>query len=208
METRFALPSLWRLAHHSQQRRPGPYCTAAHRAVARRLALLVHGEEGGASDAAPFERALLSKSVDAVGVVIEAEGRKARLRPGVKRLLHSPHERNDRLAPEGAIGLLVIAECVVARQADEQRRHAEGERDLARGGGFRLGKIHVLGRERQSIPIEESSTSRATYSGLTANAATTELPFDDRALCLTITLPDDNFDAQACWRHFSSCAGF
>jgi hypothetical protein len=60
------------------------------------------------------------------------------------------HERDHRLAPEGAIGFLVIAIGVVAGQAEQQRRHAESERDLARGRGFRLGKIHVLARDRWS----------------------------------------------------------
>ena len=43
---------------------------------------------------------------------------------------------------------------VVARQAEQQRRHAERERDLARGGGLRFDEIHVLRRQRQGLPVE------------------------------------------------------
>jgi hypothetical protein len=74
-----------------------------HRSIARRLALLVHGEEGCGADAAPFLRALLRQSVDAVGVVVESERREAGLRPGDERLLQTLHERDHRLAPEGAV---------------------------------------------------------------------------------------------------------
>jgi hypothetical protein len=80
--------------------------------------------------------------------------REARLQPGLKALLHARNERQNSLAPEGAIGFSVIAEGVVAGQTQQQRRHAEGERNFARGARLRLGKIHVLWRQRQRLPVE------------------------------------------------------
>ena len=64
------------------------------------------------------------------------------------------HQRNDRLAPESAIGLGEIGVGVVAGQAEQQRRHAEGERDLA--GSDALGGDEIeLGRgQRERLPVE------------------------------------------------------
>jgi hypothetical protein len=88
------------------------------------------------------------------GAFVSHSRREPRLQPGMKALLHACDERQHGLAPEGAIGLGVIAEGVVAGQAQQQRRHAEGERDLARRARLRLGKIHVLWRKRQRLPVE------------------------------------------------------
>ena len=88
------------------------------------------------------------------GAFVSHSRREARLQPGLKTLLHARDERQNGLAPEGAIGLGVIAEGVVAGKTQKQRRHAEGERDLARGARLKLGKIHVFRRKRQRLPVE------------------------------------------------------
>ena len=40
------------------------------------------------------------------------------------------------------------------RHRQQHGRHAEGERDLARGGVLGLHEVHVLGRERHRLPVE------------------------------------------------------
>jgi len=102
------------------------------RAIAQRFALFVEREEGGLADAFPFACAFARQGFETVCVIVEAKRSEPRLQPSLKTLLHARDERQHGLAPEGAIGLGVIAEGVVAGQAQEQRRHAEGERDLAR----------------------------------------------------------------------------
>jgi len=110
------------------------------RAVAHRLALFIEREERRLADAFPFGGALARQCFETVGVIVEPKGTEARLQLGLKALLHARDERQNGLAPEGAIGLGVIAERIVAGQAQKQRRHAEGERDLARGAGFHLSR--------------------------------------------------------------------
>jgi hypothetical protein len=66
------------------------------------------------------------------GAFVSHSRREARPQPGLKTLLHARDKWQNGLAPEGAIGLGVIAEGVVAGETQQQRRHAEGERDLAR----------------------------------------------------------------------------
>jgi hypothetical protein len=43
---------------------------------------------------------------------------------------------------------------VFARNAEQHRRHAEGERDVAAGGVLRLDEIHVLRRQAHRLPVE------------------------------------------------------
>ena len=62
------------------------------------------------------------------------------------RLGHAARQRQHGQAPEGAVGLLIVGECVVARNAQQHRRHAEGQRDLARRAVLGLDEIHVLRR--------------------------------------------------------------
>jgi len=78
---------------------------------------------------------------ETVGVIVETKGSEARPQLGLKTLLHARDERQHGLAPEGAIGLSVIAERIVAGKAQQQRRHAEGERDLARGARLGAGLL-------------------------------------------------------------------
>jgi hypothetical protein len=68
----------------------------------------------------------------AEGAFVSHWRREARLQPCLKALLHARDERQNGLAPEGAIGLGITTERVVAGKTQQQRRHAEGERDLAR----------------------------------------------------------------------------
>jgi hypothetical protein len=70
------------------------------------------------------------------------------------RLGRPAHERDHRLAVEGAVRLGVVGVGVVAGKPEEQRRHAEGERDVARRGVLRLDEIHVLRGQRQRLPVE------------------------------------------------------
>ena len=101
-------------------------------AVAQRFALFIEREESRLADAFPFGRAFARQRFKTVGVIVEPESSKARLQPGLKALLHARDERQNSLAPGGAIGFSLIAEGVIAGQTQQQRRHAEGERDLAR----------------------------------------------------------------------------
>jgi len=89
-------------------------------------------ERSARVDALPFACAFARQGFETVGVVVESKRSEPRLQPGLKALLHPRDERQHGLAPEGAIGLGVIAEGVVAGKTQQQRRHAEGERDLAR----------------------------------------------------------------------------
>ncbi|KAF0211905.1 MAG: hypothetical protein FD172_1535 [Methylocystaceae bacterium] len=83
--------------------------------------------------------------------IVEAKRSEARPQPGLKALLHACDERQNGLAPEGAIGLGVIAERVVAGQARQQRRDAEGERFLP---SFPIEAMFLA--ERPSRPIHAS----------------------------------------------------
>ena len=111
-------------------------------------------DRSGLADALPFACALARQRFETVGVIVEAKGTEARLQPGLKALLHARDKRQHGLAPEGAIGFSIIAKRIVAGQTQQQRRHAEGKRDLVRGACLRLGKIHVLWRKRQRFPVE------------------------------------------------------
>ena len=92
-----------------------------------RLALLVIGEERRGIDACPFRRALVGQRLDAVDVVVNREAqRKARREPAPEIFLRAVDQRNNCLAPEGAVGLPVIGVMIVAGDAEAQRRHAEG----------------------------------------------------------------------------------
>ena len=76
--------------------------------------------------------------------------------------MQPPDQRDHGLAPEGAIGLLKIGVGVIARQAEQQRRHAKGQRNFARGGIAGLRKIHILRRERQRLPVEPAFEQQRT----------------------------------------------
>ncbi len=117
-----------------------------------------------------------------VGVVIEAEGFEARLQPALKTLLHAGDEGENRLAPEGAIGLAVICKGVVAGKPQQQGRHAEGERDLSCGAGFRLGEVHVLRRERQRLPVEPAFEQQRAARVVGAREILFELLLEPREL--------------------------
>jgi hypothetical protein len=95
----------------------------------------------------------------AEGAFVSHCRREARLQPGLKALLHARDEGQHGLAPEGAIGLGVIAEIVVAGQAQQQRRHAEGERDLARRA--RLGSGAAYDVAASSARISPIASSKA-----------------------------------------------
>ena len=58
------------------------------------------------------------------------------------------------LAPEAAGRLLVVGVGVVAGDAQEHRRDAEGEGDLAGGDVLGLDEVHVLGRQAHGLPVE------------------------------------------------------
>jgi hypothetical protein len=63
-------------------------------------------------------------------------------------------QRQHGAAEEHAVGLLIVRIGVVAGDAEQHRRHAQGQRDLARRGVLGLQEIHVLGRQRHRLPIE------------------------------------------------------
>ena len=77
-----------------------------------------------------------------------------RRQPGGEGLGGAVDEGQDGLAPEGAGGLLVVGIGVVAGDAEQHRRHADRERDLAGGDVLGLDEVHVLGRERHRLPVE------------------------------------------------------
>jgi hypothetical protein len=57
-----------------------------------------------------------------VGVVVEAEGREARLQPGLKTFLQAGDEGRHGLAPEGAVRFAVMRKRVSSRLSLEQQR--------------------------------------------------------------------------------------
>ena len=113
--------------------------------------------------APPEAFALVGERLDGVEVRFErkrlAEGRRE---PMGQRFRRALHQRDDRLAVEGAVGFGVVRMRAVAGKAEQQRRHAEGERDLARGGGLRLDEVHVLRRERERLPVEAAFEQQRT----------------------------------------------
>ena len=64
------------------------------------------------------------------------------------------HQRQHGQAAEGAVGLLVVGVGVVARDAEQHRRHAEGQGDVARRPVPGLDEIHVAGRQPHRLPVE------------------------------------------------------
>ena len=85
---------------------------------------------------------------------MSASPRRSRAQPLRERPGDAVRQRQHGLPPEGAVGLLVIGVGVVAGNAEQHRRHAEGERDLARRRVLGLDEIHVLGRQRHRLPVE------------------------------------------------------
>ncbi len=82
--------------------------------------------------------------------------------PGAERRADAVRERQHGRAEEHAVRFLVIRIGVVARNAEQLRRHAEGERDLARRGVLRLHEVHVLRRERHRLPVEPAFEQQRT----------------------------------------------
>jgi hypothetical protein len=71
-------------------------------------------------------------------------------------------EGQDGEAPEGAGGLLVVGVGVVAGDAQEHRRHAERQGDLAGGGVLGLHEVHVLRRQAHGLPVEAAFEQQRT----------------------------------------------
>ena len=89
-----------------------------------------------------------------VEIGLQAGGAEGGFQPLGETLGGAARQRDHRLPIEGAVGLGVIGVGVVAGKAQQQGRHAEGQGDLAGGGGLGLHEIHVLRRERERLPIE------------------------------------------------------
>src|SRR5207253_11413150 len=107
----------------------------------------------------PGGPALGREGLDGVEVGLEGEplpcpAGKGWREPLRERLGRALHERDHGLTIEGAVRLGVVRVRVVPGKAEQQRRYAEGERDLAGGGVLRLDEIHVLGAERERLPVE------------------------------------------------------
>ena len=105
------------------------------RIVARRGALFVAGEEARGFEAGPQGFAFGGEGFDVVEVRLEDErcvGIEG-AEPGGERAGDAVRERDDGLAPEGAVGFLVVGVGRVAGDAEQLRGDADGQRDLAGG---------------------------------------------------------------------------
>jgi hypothetical protein len=71
-------------------------------------------------------------------------------------------ERQGGEPPEGEIGFRIGRVGIVARDPEQHRRHAERQRDLARGGVAGFGKVHVRGREAHRLPVEPAFKKQRT----------------------------------------------
>ena len=86
--------------------------------------------------------------------------------PGGEGLGGAVDEGEDGGAPEGAGGFLVVGVGVVAGDAEQHGRHAERQRDLARGDVLGLDEVHVLGAHRHGFPVEPAfQQQRAAGAG-------------------------------------------
>ena len=55
---------------------------------------------------------------------------------------------------ESAVGFAIIGVGVVAGNAEQHRRHAEGQRDVAAGRVLGLDEIHILRRQSHRLPVQ------------------------------------------------------
>ena len=70
------------------------------------------------------------------------------------RLRHAARHGQHGLAPEAAVGLHEIGECIIAGNAEQHRRHAKGECNLARRAILGGAVFHVLGAVAHFLPVE------------------------------------------------------
>src|SRR4029079_5292826 len=123
------------------------YVPAVHDAVTSRKALFVDGQKCRIAYALPERGTIGRERLHAIGIGRENQAvAESRRKPVGQRAGNSCCERKYALAPEGAVGFLVVRIGVVARNGEQHRRHAKGQRDLARGRMLGLQKILVARR--------------------------------------------------------------
>ena len=84
---------------------------------------------------------------------------------------------------------LIIRIRVVARDAEQHRRHAQRQRDLARGGVLGLDEVHVLRAERQRLPVEPAFQAAAAARRSCAPWKPSSSSDFSRANCSPVRLP-------------------
>ena len=130
---------------------------AVHGAITGREALFVDGQKCRIAHALPERGTIGRERLHAIGIGRENQAvAKSGRKPVGQRAGNSCSERKHALPPEGAVGFLVVRIGVVTGNGEQHRRHAKGQRDLARGRMLGLQKIHVARRQRHRLPVEAS----------------------------------------------------